>query len=162
VGTYTDIASGDRDQDSPVDTDLASQYVANAKYNYTHALRGGTNDTPVRLVITHREVVLLTTDSDEDHLFSGISPFEGWDGEANFSEPPQVFVTAEDSGHVLGDDWDTDENYNKTGDALIFSIWIEEVTSTQFTWYVEFNCEEHQYITGALHWTAVGLPSSGE
>ena len=160
MGTYADIASGDRDQDSPVDTDLAGQYAANAKYNYDHLLRGGTDTAPVRLAIARKEIILSTADSDADHVFTGTEAIGGVDGNPNFSEPPQVFVTAEDVGS--GDDWHTDTNYNKTGDTLIFSTWVKEVTDSQFTWYVEFNCDAGQVIHGALHWMAVGLPSSGE
>ena len=166
MGTYTEISTTDTAANIPVTEDLVGDIAANAKYNYDHAARCGTDAVGVRLGVARGKIPFDIDGSVGDDKFTGTivfattTPANGGpiDGDPNFlasSDVITVVITPEDPN--TGDDWNG-AGYNNPP----ISVWVKYAVAAGFTYHIEFNCAGSLDLDGILHWIAFGDVAAGE
>ena len=160
-------------QNEPETVKLWGDMIANTEYNYNHALRCGTNAAGVRLCETHGEVTGTDVNAVVNKTFTGTVTFAedayliivGYlsDGtpiyapcDPKFSAEPTVALSLEEVTAGGHDAW--------TPANLIWSVSTvtTAITSTGFSWSVQFVNTAGADLSFKLIWQAIGLPTAGE
>lgn len=157
---WTSISDTRTDSDSPVDEDLLVDLSDNSQYNYDHALRCGTDSSGVRLVLARGAIEIDETSVIADVAMTGTVTFatvgHADDGDPNFNSTPRIeFGFEEDStgGYV---------EWKATAGVRAWGAVLTAVSSTAFSYRVQFENNSGIDIKGYVHWAAIAEPSTGE
>lgn len=156
--SWTEIAATRYDQDSPEDEDLWGDIIANAAYNYDHALRCGIHATGARNCMAHGVVSFSDVTVGANKAFTGTVTFatDAIDGDPNFSTPPTVILTLEQVTDATYEAW-TPANSIYAYSAIVTARDVDT-----FTYRIQFYNALDPDLSGKLHWRAVARVTAGE
>jgi hypothetical protein len=157
---WTSISASRYDQDSPEDEDLWGDLIANAEYNYDHAVRGGTHGAAVRLALGRGEVSFSATTCGANKEFTGTvtfaTPGATYDGDPNFNSAPLITYGLKEVTDATYEAWTT------ANSIYGISVITTAVSTSAFSYRIKFYNGGNPDLSGVMYWMAMSPVVAGE